>query len=362
VASFAHPVRLFKRKRVLAIDNGMLRLIIDRATGNIRSIHDHRHAREVLAPGQAGNVFQLHRDLPNDYDAWDVDPFSMERCEEARGLTAIEAVEETELRAVVRVERSFGASSIIQHVALCAGSARIDFDTEIEWQAEHQFLKVAFPVNIRSPRATYEVQYGHIERPTHFNTSWDVARFEVCAQKWADLSEGDYGVALLNDCKHGYDIHGSVMRLSLLRAPTAPDRQADRGRHEFKYALLPHGGDFRKGGVIEQAYALNMPPHVVEAAPRKGPLPARRSFFEVDRPGVVIEAVKHAESDASIIVRLYEAHGSRGPVVLRTALPVRHAFYADLLERTGAPVDCAGGEIAFAVKPFEIVTLKLIPG
>ncbi len=248
----------------------MLRVIIDRATGNIRSIRDHRHDREVLAPGQAGNVFQLHRDLPNDYDAWDVDPFYMETCEEVGGLTAIEICEQTELRAAVRIERAFGESSIVQHIALCAGSARIDFDTEIEWQESHKFLKVAFPVNVRSPRATYEIQFGHIERPTHYNTSWDMARFEVCAQKWADLSEGDYGVALLNDCKYGYDIHGNVMRLSLLRAPTAPDRQADRGHHEFIYALLPHGGDFRKGGVIEQACALNMPLHLVEARAAQG--------------------------------------------------------------------------------------------
>jgi alpha-mannosidase len=362
VSSFAHPVEVIERKRLIAIDNGMLRVIIEQGTGNIRSIHDHRQDREVLAAGMAGNVFQLHHDLPNNYDAWDIDPFYMESHEDVAGLVGIEIVEQTELRAVVRVERQFGQSSIIQHISMCAGSARIDFDTEIDWQEEHRLLKVAFPVNVRSPRATYEVQFGHIERPTHYNTSWDVARFEVCAQKWADLSEGDYGVALLNDCKHGYDIHGSVMRLSLLRSPTAPDPEADRGRHEFMYALLPHVGDFRKGGVIEQAHALNMPLHVMEVAPRKGELPAKRSFFEIDRPGVMIEAVKHAERDESVIVRLYEAHGSRGAVTLRTTLPVKHVFRADLMERADEPLSCERGEIAFAVTPFEIVTLKLILG
>jgi alpha-mannosidase len=362
VGSFAHPVEIIERKRLLAIDNGMLRVIIERATGNIRSIHDHRHDREVLAGGRAGNVFQLHRDYPNKYDAWDIDPFYMETCEEVGGLTALDVVEQTDLRAVVRVERVFGKSSIIQHISMRAGSARIDFDTEIEWQEEHRLLKVAFPVNVRSARATYETQYGRVERPTHYNTSWDMARFEVCAQKWADLSEADYGVALLNDCKHGYDIHGNVMRLSLLRAPTAPDRDADLGRHEFVYALLPHGGDFREGGVIEQAHALNMPMHVMEAEARKGDWPAAQSFFEVDRAGVILEAVKHAERDDSVIVRLYEAYGSRGTVTLKTSLPVKHAFRADLMERTGAPVGCEGGEIAFTVTPFEIVTFKLILG
>jgi len=362
VASFANPVRLAERKRVIAIANGILRVIIERTTGNIRSIRDHRHDREVLEPGKPGNVFQLHRDIPNRYDAWDVDAFAWETCEEIGGLTGLEVVEQTELRTVVRVERKFGASTISQRITLCAGSARIDFATEIDWHEDHKFLKVAFPVNVHAPRATYEIQYGHIERPTHYNTSWDMARFEVCAQKWADLSESGYGVGLLNDCKHGYDIHDNVMRLSLLRAPNAPDPMADRGRHEFTYALLPHGGDLRKAGVIEQACALNMPLHVLETEPHKGALPNSRSFFEVDRAGVLIEAVKHAEHEESVIVRLYEAYGSRGPATLITTLPVKHAFYADLMERSDSPVECAGGRINFTVKPFEIVTFKLVLG
>ena len=362
VTSFAHPVKVIERARLLAIDNGMLRILIDRSTGNIRGIRDHRFDREVLAQGQSGNVFQFFHDIPNQYDAWDVDPFYMETPPGESVISCIEIVEQTELRAVVRIERTFGKSCITQRIALCAGSPRIDFDTDVDWQEQHQFLKVAFPVNVHSPRATYEIQFGHTERPTHYNTSWDVARFEVCAQRWADLSEGDYGVALLNDCKHGYDIHGNVMRLSLLRAPCAPDQSADRGHHEFVYSLLPHGGDFRKGCVIEQACALNMPLHLVATEPKPGPLPARQSFFEIDRPGVVIEAVKRAERDDSIIVRLYEAHGTRGPAELTTTLPVKHAFRADLMERTGAPVDCKRGKMAFTVKPFEIITFKLIVG
>jgi len=359
VTSYAHPVEIIERNRVLAIDNGMIRILIDRATGNVRNIRDHRQDREVLAQGHAGNQFQLFRDLPNRYDAWDIDPFALETHEELGGVTDVVIAEQTELRAAVRIERAFGASSIIQHIIVCAGSARIDFDTDVEWQEEHKLLKVAFPVNVRSPRATYEIQFGHTERPTHFNTSWDMARFEVCAQRWADLSEGDYGVALLNDCKHGYDIHGNVMRLSLLRSPTAPDLTADRGHHEFMYSLLPHVGDFRKGGVIEQACALNMPLHLVPTEPRKGALPQKQSFFEVDRPGLFIEAVKHAERDDSVIVRLCEQFGTRGPARLTTPLPVKHAFRADLLERSGEPVEWDHGGVDFNVKPFEIVTFKL---
>jgi alpha-mannosidase len=358
VASFAMPVEIFERKKLVALDNGMLRIIFDR-DGLIRSIKDHRVRREVLAPGQRGNIFQLHRDLPNKFDAWDVDIFHLETREDIHGVESIEVVENTPLRGTVRIARKFGnGSTITQRISLCAGSPRIDFETEVDWREEHKFLKVAFPVNVRSPRATYEIQFGNVERPTHFNTSWDLARFEVPAQKWADLSEGDYGVALLNDCKYGYNIFGNVLRLSLLRAPTAPDPEADRGHHQFTYSLLPHVGDFRQGRVIEHAYALNIPLQVIAAEPHAGELPKSKSFFQVDRPGVIIEAIKRAEKENAIIVRLYEAYGTRGNVTLSTTLPVKQAFTADLMERTSQPLEFDDGSVIFPIAPFEIVTLK----
>ena len=219
-------------------------------------------------------------------------------------------------------------------------------------------LKVAFPAAIHAASATYEIQYGHLERPTHTNTSWDLARFEVCAQKWADLSEPGYGVALLNDCKYGYDIQGNVMRLSLLRAPVSPDPGADRGTHEFTYALLPHAGDLRQGRVIEEAYALNVPLIVRATEPRSGPLPSSHSFFRTSREGAVIEAVKVAEDGGSLIVRLYEAEGGRGPAVLTTTLPVRKAWRADLLENDQQALVLREGAVRLDLKPFEIVTIK----
>ncbi len=342
----------------LILDNGILRVAFD-ARGEIASILDHRGEREVLAA--PGNRFQLHRDYPNAWDAWDVDVFYKEAVEDCTGgLEALEIVESSAERATIRMVRRIGAASRVeQHVRLCAGSARVDFETDVDWHEDHRFLKVAFPVRVRSPRATYEIQYGNVERPTHSNTSWDLARFEVCAQKWADLSEGDYGVALLNDCKYGYDIEDGVMRLSLLRAPSAPDPTADRGEHRFTYALLPHAGDFRIGKVIEQAYALNVPLRLVRPEAAETSLPATGQFFRVNRANVIIEAVKKAEKENAIIVRLYEAHGSRGPATLGTTLGFREAFTADLLERTLAPVKMsARGEIHFDIGPFEIVTLK----
>ena len=212
-------------------------------------------------------------------------------------------------------------------IRLAAGSRFVDFDTEVEWHETNRLLKVAFPVDVRSLRATYEIQYGHVERPTHANTSWDVARFEVCAHKWADLSEPGYGVALLNDCKYGYDIAGNVIRLSLLRAPTWPDPVADRGHHRFTYRLLPHAGDLRDAGVIDAGYDLNVPLRAIVASPRSGSPTSEaagtrndgRSMLSVDAPNVVVEVVKRSDDDPDVlVVRMYDAWGRRGPVTVRT--------------------------------------------
>jgi alpha-mannosidase len=185
-----------------------------------------------------------------------------------------------------------------------------------------------------------------------------MARFEVCGQKWADLSEPGYGVALLNDCKYGYDIHNNVMRLSLLRAPISPDPKADRGRHQFTYSLLPHSGDFREAGVIQQAYSLNVPLLVRQVAPQPGTLGPEHSFFSTDRQGVIIESIKNAEDGNGLILRLYEAWGSRGSVKVSTTLPVKTVYRTDLLERPIEAVQCAGNAVRCDLKPFEISTLR----
>src|SRR6266545_2164868 len=182
------------------------------------------------------------------------------------------------LRCAVRFTREFGRSKLEQRMVLDAGSRVLRFETDVDWQEQHKFLKVAFPVAVHSPRATYEIQFGHIERPTHTNTSWDEARFEVSAHRWAAIGAAGSGVALLNDCKYGYDIQGSVMRLSLLRAPTHPDPNADRGKHRFTYALMPHPGDFRDAGVIAAAEDLNHPLRTVRGAVPEG---EQRSLIQV---------------------------------------------------------------------------------
>jgi alpha-mannosidase len=350
-----HAVSATVSSSGITLENGLVRVRIN-GKGQLASVYDLQAGREALAG--AANVFRLYEDIPNNWSAWDVDVFHKEKYEDLNGLEQLDLVENTPLRATVKVVRSFGKSRITQRIVLRAGSARVDFPTEVDWQENEKFLKVVFPVNIRAMNATYEIQYGHLERPTHTNTSWDLARFEVCAQKWADLSEPGFGVALLNDCKYGHDIHGNEMVLSLLRAPTAPDPIADRGQHEFTYALLPHSGDHLAGGVIEEAYALNVPLLVRETKPATGPLPAAQSFFQVDHDKVIIEAVKLAEGEGAVIVRLYEAAGSRGTVTLKTSLPVQKAWLTDMLETNIKSLPLKNGRLQLDLKPFEIVTLK----
>jgi alpha-mannosidase len=324
--------------------------------GLLSSIWDKEARRQVLADGARGNLLQIHPDNPARWDAWDIDLSYRDTVTDLAELVAQEVELTGPLRAAVRFTRRFGASTLEQRMVLDAGSRVVRFETDVDWQEEHQLLKVAFPVAVRSARATYEIQFGHVERSTHTNTSWDLARFEVCAHRWADLGEAGYGVALLNDCKYGYDILGSVMRLSLLRAPTHPDPTADRGRHRFTYALMPHPGDFREAGVIAAAEDLNAPLRVVGSGLDAG---SRRSLIEVDTQQVVVEAVKRAEDSDAIIVRLYEAWGGRCRAHIRTTLPARRAVLCDLLERERAEVAVHDGELDLELGPFKIVTLKL---
>jgi len=345
------------------LENGRLRVRLD-GDGLLTSVYDKVAGREVLAAGERGNVLRLHGDEPAQFDAWEIDEFYADRTQHLTEAETVEVIEPGPLRGAIRVRRRFGSSALSQVIRLEAGSARIDFDTEVDWHERHRLLKAAFGVAVRSAQASYEIQFGHLQRPTHANTSWDRARFEVCAHRWADLSEPGYGVALLNDSKYGCRVAGHTMELSLLRAPTAPDPEADQGRHQFVYSLLPHQGDLQAGAVVEAGGAVNIPLRPVAAPPRAAGAGApRRSVVSFDRRGVVLSSVKWAEDTDEVIVRFYEAHGGRGPVTLRLDRPVTGARRTDLLERDGEAVEVsaagAGAAIQLAVRPFEIVTLKL---
>ena len=337
-----------------SIENAQLRVEWNER-GLLTSIWDKDAGREVLSA--PGNLLQLHNDNPARWDAWDLDLDYLKTRTDITQLVSQRVESAGGLRGAVRFTREFGQSRFTQLMVLDAESRVLRFECDVDWQEEHKLLKVAFPVTVSSDEATYETQFGHVRRPTHSRTSRAKAMFEVCAHRWADLGDAEYGVALLNDCKYGHDIHDSVIRLSLLRAPTHPDPTADRGAHRFTYALMPHRGDLRQAGVIAAAEDLNSPLRTLHGKPAE----PRRSLIEVDTPQVVVEAIKRAEDSDATIVRLYEAWGGRCKVRLRTTLPVSRAFLCDLLERDRQQVVVTGGAIELELTPFKILTLKLAP-
>jgi alpha-mannosidase len=337
------------------IENELLRVRWD-DQGLLTSVWDKEAGREVLTPGTRGNLLQLHDDTPAHFDAWDIDSAYLQHHVDLVELSLQQVDVPGGLRGAVRFTREFGRSRFSQRMVLDAGSRVLRFECDVDWQEDHKLLKVAFPVAVRSSQATYEIQFGHVQRTTHTNTSWDQARFEVCGHRWADLGEAGYGVALLNDCKYGYDIRGSVMRLSLLRAPTHPDPTADRGAHRFTYALMPHPGDLREAGVIAAAEDLNAPLQKVLGNP---PAEKRRSLVEIDTPQVVVEAIKHAEDSDAVIVRLYEAWGGRCTARVQTTLGANRAYLCDLLERNIEEVAVDKGLVELTLTPFKILSLKL---
>ena len=352
----ASPVRASCDGAAAVLESDLIRVEIN-AAGHLTRVFDKTAAREVLAPGAVGNELLTFEDRPVSWDAWDIDPFFEDRTVPLDAPGTLELIEDGPVRAAVRVTRRWRSSTFRQEIRLAARSKRIDFAHVTDWHETHTLLKVAFPVDILSPLATYDIQWGTIKRPTHRSTTWDMARFEVPAQKWADLSEGGYGVALLNDGKYGYDVRGNVLRLSLIKSATMPDPVADQGEHRFTYALLPHEGDWR-AGVEAAAMDLNLPLRVV--APTGGlatpPLDLVRAS-----PNVVIETLKPADDGSGVVLRAYEAERRRGPVEITLSRPLARAARCNLLEDEEAPVEVEGATLKLSLRPFEIVTMKVVP-
>lgn len=319
------------------------------------SLYDKRAGREVLAgPSARLLVFE---DKPGGETAWNIDLEYQNKCWPLDSADSIEPVEENSVRGVLRVQRHFHDSVIIQDIILYADNDRIDFRTRVNWQETEKMLKAEFLPDVRSSRAAYEIQFGTIERPTHWNTSRDRTRFEVPAHKWADLSEGAYGISLLNDCKYGYDIHESRMRLTLLRAPVDPDKNADRGKHTFTYSLRPHSGNWVQACVWQTGYELNVPlecTFLPDANPA-GSLPAFRSWVTCSAPNVVVDTIKRAEDGSGTIVRVYEASGTKTNVTLHTEFGTK-AAECNLMEERETELSAPNGDLTFTIRPFEIRT------
>lgn len=320
------------------------------ADGQITGIYDKEYNREVMKPGDRGNVLQVFEDKPLNFDAWDIDIFYQEKMKEVTELTSFEIAEEGPLRAVIRLSYRFQSSVINQDIILYADNRRIDFKTKVDYHERRQLLKVAFPVDIRSTYATYDIQYGNVRRANNWNTSWEQAKFETVAHRWVDLSERGYGVSLLNDCKYGHDIKENVLRLTLIKAAIHPDYEQDQGLHEFTYSLYPHGGDFAEGGTVKEAYALNQPLTLLEdMASKEG------SFIMVDNEWVEVDALKRSEDGKSLVIRFHEYTGSRQNVNIKFSFPVAGYRECDLMER---PMEERKEltEITTDVKPYEIKT------
>jgi alpha-mannosidase len=347
------------------LDNGLVRVELD-DDGGFSSVRDLLAERDVLAPGGTGNLLQLHPDFPNRFDAWDIDPHYRRQYAKMGAVESITVLEDGPLVGALRIERAVSAQSrIIQTVRVRAGSRRIDVSTELDWHESEKLLKVAFPIDVHADRSAAEIQFGHVFRPTHTNTSWEAARFEAYGHRWVHVGEPGYGVALLTDATYGHDIGRTTradggttttVRLSLVRAPLFPDPQADQGRHRFTYALLP-GASI--ADAVAEGYALNLPPRVVPAGE-----PAPDPLVSVDNPAVVVEAVKLADDrSGDLVVRLYESLGSRAAAAVRVGFPVARVEAVDLLERplTALPVPIAldgSGASSIRLRPFQVLTLR----
>lgn len=322
------------------LENELLKVCVDER-GGISQIYDKQAGRTVLSG--RGNALSLYAD---EGDAWD---FNMDYGLSRRELSASSVeFEQDGPRAICHVRYAFGDSIIRQDIVLTSGSRRLDFETYVDWKEQARMLRVGFPVEVAPEEAVCDVQFGHLKRPAHQNTSWDAAKYEVCCQHFADLTEGDYGVALMSDCKYGYHIGEGLLDLNLLRASSYPGVKADVAEHRFTYSLYPHEGDVNQAGVLRQALALAQPMYAVKGGHGVQPL------VQLNRDDVVVETVKRAEDDDALIVRLYESAGKQTGLSMKV-LGAKQAQSVNLMEREETPVDLD----ALKLKPFEILTLKL---
>ena len=383
------PVTITELDDGVVLDNGLLRVTVD-AAGLITSLVDLEADREVLTPGAAAGLLQLHPDAPRQWDAWDIDPEYRNAVEDITDVTGldVDAQGPQAPDAVVRVTRRVGRdSSLTEEIRLSPGSRQVVLDIDIDWHERQRLLKLAFPLDIKADASTSEMQFGHVERPTHQNTSWDAARYEICAHRWIHVGEPGYGVAVLNDSTYGHDVTRDVdgqghpsttVRLSLVRAPLFPDPQADQGRHRLRVALRP-GASI--GDAVTEGYAFNLPARTVRGGHGAPPL------VSVTGAGVVVEAVKLAEDrSGDVVVRLYESLGARTRARVTAGFEASGVVATDLLERPlddGPALDVTAGgagpggaaaanlsnpdgpasalsalSAAFELRPFQIVTLR----
>ncbi|MEE9442402.1 MAG: glycoside hydrolase family 38 C-terminal domain-containing protein [candidate division Zixibacteria bacterium] len=342
-------------KDSLILENGLVKYEFN-SDGRLISAYDKETRREIMREGDAGNLLTLYDDHPNNWDAWDIDIFYegaiVDRAKSCKNFENISGP----VRSILTFGMKVGNSCITQKIILTADSKRLDFNTEVDWQEKHRMLRVSFPVNVSFPQASFDIQYGYIKRPTHCNTSWDKARFETVGHRYADLSDNEYGVTLLNNCKYGYKVHDNILDLNLLRSPNYPDPDADIGHHKFTYSLLPHQGDLIHSRVIAEAAKLNQGIEIFNGYK----FDWREMPISIDGDGISLEVVKKAEKENCLILRLLETkgRGSRGRLYVKNNKD-RNLIETSLMEWKDERLYPPQETYEITLKPFEIKTYKL---
>jgi alpha-mannosidase len=371
VGATARPV-----KRVSAVksssdtlENEFVRLRVDPHTGCLTSLFDKRSNAESLARAETdtggpkdsicGNLLQAFRDKPKQWDAWNIDADFEKEHWDLTQADEVKLIESGPLRATIQVKQHFQNSTFIRNIMVTAGTPRVDVRMIAEWHEKHILLKVGFPLSAHNQKATFEIPYGSIERPTTRNTPAELAKFEVPALQWGDLSNAQHGFSLLNDCKYGYDAKGNVLRLSLLRSPEWPDPHADEGLHEFTYSMYAHPGTWKEADTVRRGYELNYDLLAIETAKHPGRLKEEHSFFEVQAENVVMTAVKKAEEDGSLILRFYEWAGIESDAKITLPPGAQSASETDLMERAAGDLALQGGAVTVHTKPYEIKTIRV---
>jgi alpha-mannosidase len=351
------------------LENEFLTLKIDPQSGCMTSLFDKATNTEALAPAETdtggpknsicGNLLQTFYDKPKDWDAWNIDADFEKQHWDLDHADEVKLLESGALRAAIRVKKHFQNSTFTQDITIYAGIPRVDVKMHASWDEKHILLKVAFPLSAHSPKATYEIPYGTVERPTTRNTPAEQAQFEVPALQWADISDDRHGFSLLNDCKYGYDAKGNVLRLSLLRSPEWPDPHADEGDHDFTYSLYPHAGTWREAQTIRRAYELNDRLFAISATQHQGTLPAEYSFVQLQPDNVVLTAIKKAEDDNALVLRFYEWAGKETDSVLHLPVSASSVTETNLMEHPIANLSLNAAAVTVHTKPYEIKTVKI---
>ena len=344
----------FVRSDAYHLDTPYYTIALDE-NGHFTSIFDKEHDRELLKPGKVGNMLRLYEDKPIYFDNWDIDMYYSEKSWEVNDLLSMQWTEDGAVRTTLELQWQCNNSVITQKIHFYADTRRIDFETVADWKEHQHLLKAEFPVDIHSDEATFEVQFGNVTRKVHTNTSWEKARFESCAQKWMDFSEGHYGVSLLNDCKYGHSVYDGTIGLTLIKCGVEPNPNADVEIHNFTYSLYPHGETWKQAGTVQEAYNVNQPAYAVVG----GEAGKAMSFASVDKSNVVLETVKAADDGNGTVLRLYECENGRTRTTLTVPAGVTKAYVTNLLEEIEEELPVVDGKVNFTIKPFEIMTILL---